>query len=55
MLTFILLAAWVLFFAPLVIVTLLPEVDRPQEARASRAMAENKVVTLATSRTEHAA
>lgn len=55
MLTFILLAVWVLIFAPLVIIPLLPKVDRPHALRAPRAGAENKVVTLATSRTEHAA
>lgn len=55
MLTVILLAVWVLIFAPLVIVSLLPKVDGPQVMRAPRAVAENKVITLATSRTEHAA
>jgi len=55
MLTFILLAVWVLIFAPLVIVSLLPDVDRLQAVRAPRAVAENKVITLATSHTEHAA
>ncbi len=55
MLTFILLAVWVLIFAPLVIVPLLPKVDGPQVMRAPRVVAENKVITLATSRTEHAA
>lgn len=55
MLTFILLAVWVLIFAPLVIVPLLPNVDGPQAMRAPRAVTEQKVVTLATSRTEHAA
>jgi hypothetical protein len=55
MLAFILLAMWVLIFAPLVIVPLLPRVDGPQVMRAPRAVAEKKVVMLATSRTEHAA
>lgn len=55
MLTFILLAVWVLIFTPLVIVSLLPKVDGPQAVRAPRAVAEHKVVMLATSHTEHAA
>ncbi len=55
MFTFILLAVWVLIFAPLVIVPLLPKVDRLQATRAPRAVAENKLITLASSHTEHAA
>ena len=55
MLTFILLAVWVLIFAPLVIVSLLPNVDGPHAVRAPHAVTENKVITLATSHTEHAA
>ena len=55
MLTFILLAVWMLLFAPLVLIPLLPNVDGPRVMRAPRAVTEQKVVTLATSRTEHAA
>ena len=55
MLTIILLAGWVLLFAPLVIVSLLPEVDRLRVLDGSRTAAEEKVVTLATGRTDHAA
>ena len=55
MLTFILLALWVLIFAPLVIVPLLPNVGGPRAVRTPHTVAENKVVMLAASHTEHAA
>ena len=55
MLTLILLAVWVLLFAPLVIIPVLPNVDGPRVMRAPRAVTEQKVITLATSHTEHAA
>lgn len=54
MLTVILLAVWVLFFAPLVIVPLLPKVDARPRVIARRESAA-KVLTLTEGRIEHAA
>ncbi len=54
MLTVILLAAWVLFFAPLVIVPLLPRVDARPRLIARRDSAQ-KVLTLTEGRAERAA
>jgi hypothetical protein len=54
MLTVLLLTAWVLFFALLVIVPLLPKVDARPRIVARRDSVE-QVVTLAEGRAEHAA
>ncbi len=54
MLTVILIAAWVLFFALLVIVPLLPTVDAHPRVIARRDIAE-QVRTVTDSRIDHAA
>ncbi len=54
MLTVILLAAWVLIFAPLVVVQLLPRVDGREQPRPPRESA-GEVVILDASRAERAA
>ena len=54
MLTVILIVAWALFFAPLVIVPLLPKVDARPRVIARRDAAE-QVRALNDSRIEHAA